>query len=223
MMYKAINWPILAFFILWISTPAMSAPILIENASFEAPTVDPNGFGAVPLVEGWTEIDIDTLASTNTGVFANTDPNSFDHIVNADGKQLAFLGSQTGNALQQDLDAVYTTGYEYTLTVGVSISSRFPPSAVEPVDTLELVFYYRDANDVVDIAYQTVEATGQSYTQLQDFSLELPTVQADDAWEGMNIGIALRAVGQAGGFWDLDNVRLIETLPDQDAMLTVKE
>jgi hypothetical protein len=213
MMYKAINWPILAFFILWISTPAMSAPILIENASFEAPTVDPNGFGAVPLVEGWTEIDIDTLASTNTGVFANTDPNSFDHIVNADGKQLAFLGSQTGNALQQDLDAVYTTGYEYTLTVGVSISSRFPPSAVEPVDTLELVLYYRDANDLIDIAHQTVEATGQSYTQLQDFSLQLPTVQASDAWAGMNIGIALRAAGQAGGFWDMDNVRLVELAP----------
>jgi hypothetical protein len=192
-----------------------SAPIFIpiENASFEAPVVDPNGFGAVPLVEGWTEIDIDTLASTNTGVFANTEPESFDHIVNADSSQLVFLGSQTGNALQQDLDAVYKEGCEYTLKVGVSISSRFPPSAVEPVDALELVFYYRDGNDVVDIASQTVDATGQSYTQLQDFSLELPTVQASDAWADMNIGIALRAAGQPGGFWDLDNVRLIESLP----------
>jgi hypothetical protein len=58
---------------------------------------------------------------------------------------------------------------------------------------------------------------------LQDFSLELPTVKSGDAWEGMNIGIALRATGQAGGFWDLDNVRLIESLPDQQAALTVKE
>jgi hypothetical protein len=213
MMYNSINWAILTFFILWISTPAMSAPILIENASFEAPAVDPNGFGALPLVEGWTEIDIDTLVSTNTGVFANTEPNSFDHIVNADGKQLAFLGSQTGNALQQDLDAVYKAGCEYKLTVGVSISSRFPPSAVEPVDTLELVLYYRDANDIIDIAHQTVEGTDQSYTKLQDFSLELPPVQAGDAWEGMNIGITLRAAGQAGGFWDLDNVRLVESAP----------
>ena len=55
-----------------------SAPVSIpiDNASFEAPVVDPNGFGAVPLVDGWTEIDIDTLFSTNTGVFANTDPNA---------------------------------------------------------------------------------------------------------------------------------------------------
>ena len=193
--------------------PVLSASIPIENASFEAPVVDPNGFGAVPLVDGWTEIDIDTLFSTNTGVFANTDPNSFDHIVNTDGSQLVFLGSQAGNALEQDLDAVYKVGCDYRLTVGVSVSSRFPPAAVEPVDTFELVFYYRDANDVVDIAIQTVEATGQSYTKLQDISLELTTVQSGDAWAGMSIGIALRAAGQPGGFWDLDNVRLIESAP----------
>jgi len=58
---------------------------------------------------------------------------------------------------------------------------------------------------------------------LQDFSLELPIVKADDAWAGMNIGIALRTAGQPGGFWDLDNVRLIESLPDPETAMTVKE
>jgi hypothetical protein len=202
-----------------------SAPVLIpiENASFESPVVDPEGFGAVPVVDGWTEIDNDTLFSTNTGVFANTATDSFDHIVNADGGQLAFLGSQMGNSLEQDLDAVYKPGCEYRLTVGVSVSVRFPPSSVEPVDTLELVLYYRDANEVVDIAHRTVEATGQSYTELQDFSLELPMVQPGDAWAGRVIGIALRAAGRAGGFWDLDNVRLVESAPDPEAALAVKE
>ena len=85
---------------LWVITPVWSASIPIENASFEAPVVDPNGFGAVPLAEGWTEIDNDTLGSTNTGVFANTAADSPDHVGNADGSQLAFLGSQQGNALQ---------------------------------------------------------------------------------------------------------------------------
>jgi len=212
-MRNVINLLVLILFGSWAAMPVLSASIPIENASFEAPAVDPNGFGAVPLVDGWTEIDIDTLYSANTGVFANTDPNSFDHIVNADGDQLAFLGSQTGNALEQDLDDVYKTGCEYRLTVGVSVSSRFPPAADEPVDTLELVFYYHDANDIVDIAYQTIDAAGQSYTQLQEFSLELAKVQSGDAWAGMSIGIAIRAVGQPGGFWDLDNVRLIETQP----------
>ena len=205
------------------ATPAKSASIPIENASFEAPVVDPNGFGAVPLVDGWTEVDVDTLFSANTGVFANTDANSSDHIVNADGNQLAFLGSQQGNALEQDLMAEYKAGCEYRLTVAVGVSGLFPPSAAEPVDTLELVFYYREANDVVDIAYQTVEATEQSSIELRDFSLELPTVQPGDAWAGKVIGIALRAAGQPGGFWDLDNVRLIESLPDPEAALTVKE
>jgi len=202
-----------------------SAPVSIpiENASFESPVVDPNGFGAVPLVDGWIEIDVDTLSSTNTGVFANTEPNSFDHIVNADGNQLAFLGSQMGNALEQDLDTVYKAGCDYCMTVGVSVSTRFPPSAAEPVDTLELVFYYRDANDVVDIAHQTVEAAGQSYTQLLDFSVQLPTVQAGDDWAGKAIGIALLAAGQPGGFWDLDNVRLIESVSEPNEAVTANE
>ena len=222
-MLDAIKFFALVFFILWVSTPLLSASIPIENASFEAPVVDPNGFGAVPFVDGWTELDVDTLAGTNTGVFANTDANSPDHIVNAEGSQLAFLGSQQGNALEQDLAETYKAGCDYRLIVAVGISGRFPPSAVEPADALELVLYYRDANDVVDIARQTVEAAGMSSVELQDFSLELVTVQAQDAWAGKAIGVALRAAGLPGGFWDLDNVRLIESTPDQQEALAIKE
>jgi len=40
----------------------------------------------------------------------------------------------------------------------------------------------------------------------------LPPVQADDPWAGKPIGIAIRAAGEAGGFWDLDGVRLAESL-----------
>ena len=213
MMRHFIHLSVLVLLSSWATTPVRSASIPIENASFEAPVVDPNGFGAVPLVNGWTEVDVDTLFSANTGVFANTDANSSDHIVNADGSQLAFLGSQQGNALEQDLAETYKVGCDYRLTVAVCVSGRFPPSAAEPVDTLELVLYYRDANDVVDIAYQTVGATGQSSIELQDFLLELTTVQSGDTWAGMAIGLALRATGQPGGFWDLDNVRLVESAP----------
>ncbi|TKJ32609.1 MAG: hypothetical protein CEE38_22860 [Planctomycetes bacterium B3_Pla] len=197
----------------WAAAPARSASIPIDNASFEAPVVDPNGFGAVPFVDSWTEIDVDTVAGTNTGVFANTAADSPDHVVNADGSQLAFLGSQTGNALEQDLAATYNTGCDYRLSVAVGFSGLFPPSTLEPLDRLELVLYYRDANDVVDIARQTVDATGLSATELTDISLYLPTVQPSDAWAGMAIGVALRAAGMPGGFWDMDNVRLVESLP----------
>ena len=55
--------------------------------------------------------------------------------------------------------------------------------------------------------------------ELQDFSVDLAAVQAGDAWVGMNIGIAIRAEGQAGGFWDLDNVRLIVSASEQDMAL----
>jgi hypothetical protein len=174
--------------------------------------VDPNGFPAVPYVDQWTEIDVDTLSSTNTGVFANTAEGRPDHIVNADGSQLAFLGSQWGNALEQDLAATYKEGCDYCLTVAVGISSLFPPSTVEPVDSLELVLFYRDGDDVVDIVCQTVEAAGVLSTQLTDVSLYLPTVQAGDAWANTAIGVALHATGMPGGFWVLDNVRLIELL-----------
>jgi hypothetical protein len=219
MLHHVIYLSVLVIAGLWAAAPVRSAPIPIENASFEAPVVDPNGFGALPQVDGWMEIDLDTLSSTNTGVFANTPMGAPDHVVNADGSQLAFLGSQAGNALEQDLDTTYKIGDDYQLTVAVGVSSRFPPSSAEPVDTFELVLYYRDANEPVDIVHLTVEATGLSSTQLIDFSLYLPTVQAGDAWAGKSIGMALRANGMAGGFWDLDHVRLLETPP---ALITIE-
>jgi hypothetical protein len=195
-------------------TESMPVSIPIENASFEAPSIDPNAFPAVPLVDNWLESDLDTVASSNTGVFANTPPGSPDHQVNADANQLAFLGSQRGNALEQDLTAVYQAGCTYRLTVAVGVSMRFPPSSIEPVDTLEIVLYYLAEDEPVDIVRQMVEAEGVSSTQLQDFSVYLSTVQPDDAWAGKNIGVAIRAAGAAGGFWDLDNVRLAESLPE---------
>lgn len=185
----------------------------IQNASFEAPIVDPDAFPAVPLAEAWTEVDVDLEGSTNTGVFANLAEGSPGHLANADGNQLAFLGSQAGNALEQDLPAAYRVGCDYLLTVSVGVSGLFPPSAVEPIDTLELVLYYRDGDNAVDVAQQIVEAIGLSSTELRDFSLRLPSVQSGDAWAGMTIGVALRAAGAAGGFWDIDNVRLSESSP----------
>jgi len=164
-------------------------------------------------VDQWIEVDLDALGSTNTGVFANTPADSDDHVVNADGRQLAFLGSQQGNALEQDLQTTYKVGCDYRLTVAVGVSGKFPPSAQEPADTLELVLYYVDDANAVDIVQQTVPATGLSSTHLHDFSAHLPTIGSTDAWAGKTIGIAIRATGAAGGFWDLDNIRLTESLP----------
>ncbi len=187
--------------------------IPIDNASFESPLVDPNGFSAVPFVDGWTELDVDNEGGTNTGVFANPAEGSPGRLTNAEGDQLAFLGSATGNALEQDPSDTYRVGYDYTLTVAVGISGMFPPSMVEPVDKLDLVLYYRDGDQIIDIAVQTVEATGLSSTELQDFSLFLSPVDPDADFATKKIGVALRAAGAPGGFWDIDNVRLIESPP----------
>ncbi len=216
-------WAIWLGAVMWIGSVAVAAveagTIPIENASFEAPFVGPNGFGALPFVDGWLETDVDTEGSANTGVFANTPEGSPDRLENADGNQLAFLGSQQGNALAQDLGVVYEAGCDYRLTVGVGISSMFPPSSVEPADAVELAFYYLDGPDAVDIATQTAEATGLSSIQLQDLSLDLPVVEPNDPWAGRPIGIAIRATGNAGGFWDLDNVRLADSKPVEVPMV----
>lgn len=207
-------------------TELMPTSIPVENYSFELPVIDLNAFQAVPDINAWNEIDVDTEGSTNTGVFGNTDNNNLDYIINADGNQLAFLGSQQGNAIEQDLSSSFKVGCSYRLTVGVCISDFFPPSQVEPVDTIELALYYHDANDpnmIIDIASKSVEAAGLLSTQLKDFSLYLPTVLPDAEWAGKTIGIAIHATGEAGGFWDLDNIRLGESLPEQDFKLAVKE
>jgi len=200
----------------WAEAPAgVTADIPVANASFEAAEVDPTGWGGSPSVEGWLELDLDAIGSQNTGVFLNTPAGSWDHVANAEGKQLAFLHSFRGNALEQDLEAVYQTGCDYRLTVGVGVSARFPPSAEVPVDTIAIVLYYLDDNQPVDIVQQTVEPKGLSSTRLQDFSVYLPTVHTTDAWAGKKIGVAIRAAGAVklpGGFWDLDNVRLAESL-----------
>ena len=137
-----------------------------------------------------------------------------DHILNADGNQLAFLGSERGNALEQDLAAVYKVGRDYQLTVAVGVSMRFPPSTEVPVDKLELVLYSYDGNEPIDIVSRTVKAMPWSQV-LQDFHVHLPTVQPDDTHADKTIGVAIRAAGMPGGFWDLDHVRLIEatTIP----------
>jgi len=194
-------------------TESLPAAIPVANASFESPAVDPNAFPAFPMVDEWNEFDLDALGSTNTGVFANTAADSNDHVLNANGRQLAFLGSEQGNALEQELHAAYNIGCSYHLSLAVGVSGMFPPSIREPVDTLELVLYYVDDVNTVDIVRQTVAAPGLSSTFLQDVSVHLPTVRETDAWAGKAIGVAIRAAGAAGGFWDLDNVRLVESLP----------
>jgi len=202
---------------------SMPAAVPIENASFESPVVDPNAFPVLPYMDAWTELDRDALGSTNTGVFANMPEGAWDRMLNADGNQLAFLGSEQGNGIEQELAATFEAGCSYRLTVAVGVSGRFPPSAEVPVDTVELVLFYWDGTEVVDIVRRTVEAPGLPSKRLDDFSAYLSPVQPDDAWAGRPIAVAIRSTGLPGGFWDLDNVRLARSSPVEDVASTLEE
>ncbi len=201
--------------VLLIIVPAKADSVPIPNHSFEVPTIDPiaNPFLAIPFVSSWTEDDIDPC-SRNTGTFLNTPPESSDHLFNVDGSQLAFLGSMDGNALWQYLPATYQQGRSYQLTVGVCISAAFPPPQGTPL--VLALHYSSDPNLALhflsdpNIASVKVPAPPPSSRTIEDFSITLPTVDPNDPWVNKNIGIAIRATGAAGGFWDLDNVRLME-------------
>ena len=195
--------------VLLIIVPAQADSVPIPNHSFEVPVIDPNEnpFLAIPFVSSWTEDDVDSDMSLNTGTFLNTPPESDDHLFNVDGSQLAFLGSMDGNALWQYLPATYQEGKSYRLTVGVCVSANVPP----PQDTpLTLALHYLFVAAPVDIVSVQVPAPASTSRILEDFSVTLPTVQPGDPWADKNIGLAIRGTGAAGGFWVIDNVRLME-------------
>ena len=201
-----------AFLIISLALLFMSAqadPIPVANYSFEFPVIDPNANLqlAIPLAAMWTELDNDTQASYNTGVFRNKSAGNADHITNPDGEQLAFLGGEVGNSMMQFIEATYQAGKSYELTVSICVSHTAPPSEDDP---LELAFLYWDVFTPATIATLQVSSAGLTSTLLDDFKLTLPTVQNSDTWAGKNIGIAIRATGDGGGYWDLDNVRMME-------------
>jgi hypothetical protein len=185
---------------------AEAGAIAVANHSFENPGIpyEPNTFMVLPYMDSWTELDVDTQYSSNTGVFLNTWWAPPTYIVNADANQVAFLGSEGGNALWQDLSATYQTGKKYRLTVGVCVSFY------RPIDPLVLALYYVDGASRVDVVTTIVPETGLTPTALVDFVVDAPIVQANDAWAGKNMGVAIRSTGTAGGYWDLDNVRVME-------------
>ena len=183
--------------------------IPVANHSFEIIEIVPadNPYGAIPLITYWTEVDIDTQGSQSTGIFRNTSVDNDDHIVNADGSQLAFLGSMQGNSISQFTTSKYRVGKSYQLTISVCVSASAPPVGDNP---LSVEFLYWDVFNPVTIVSVQVPADGLTSTLLEDFTLTLPAVQFEYAWAGKSIGIAIRASGTEGGFWDLDNIRVME-------------
>ena len=222
------------------SASLYAGPLSLPNASFESPIAPRISPYAGPDMDYWQKSPQPTWYDPSTnyntpwdylmGTFYNV-PFPGLLIDNCDGSQAAFLFAVPEVAIFQDYDSIsgtnttpshafdahFNTNCAYTLTVGVIGGVSGAPPLFEGA-TLRLSLYYRDAaSNMVMVAATTVTNSAQlfpSNTHFVDFSVYVPGVRASDAWAGQNIGVQIASTvpfDKAGGYWDLDNVRLIET------------
>ncbi len=203
--------------------PLQAQPITVPNFSFESPSTP----FVSTVVDSWQKnpepsfyqpafgssgITWDQLA----GVFLDTNPYQ-----NHDGVQGGYILSVPQVALFQDyttspthdFNATYNVGMSYNLTVGVFAKSTMAPGA-----TLDLSLYYLDgSDDKVTVGSTTITYSSAAFPitptlSLIDYSVNIPAVQAGDAWAGQHIGIEIESTITPDlttfANWDFDNVRL---------------
>jgi hypothetical protein len=223
-----------------LGSPARAGTVTIPNASFESPPVPQADPFAIPEMESWQKSaqpgwydpsqNYDTPWDYLLGTFYNV-PYPGIFIDNCDGIQAAFLFGLPDVAIFQDYDsidgtnttpshefnALFSVGNAYGLTVGLIGGVDGTPPLYEGA-TLQISLYYRDASsNMVTVAARSItNSTGlfPTNTHFVDFAIQLPTVQPTDPWAGQHIGVRIAStVGfdLAGGYWDVDNVRLTET------------
>ena len=221
----------------WVC-PLRAGTVYVPNASFESPVVPIDLTPAIPDMDYWEKSSQPAWYYPSnynnspwedlTGTFYNF-PNPGTFIDNCDGTQAAFLFAVPEVAIFQDYTSIYGTnttpsyafnatynvGSAYTLTVGVIGGGGGMTNGVP----LELSLYYRDAaSNMVTLAATTITNSAQLFptnTHLVDFSVQVPGVRPADPWAGQHIGVQIASTvdtNLAGGYWDFDNVRLIETV-----------
>jgi hypothetical protein len=202
--------------------------IYVPNYSFELPNIGTNSPYAAPVFDDWVFAPQpayydptnfggpwEDLAGTfyNLPDFTNSAGTNNTYIFNCDGVQAAFFFALPQVGISQVLDATYDVGKTYTMTVGLIGGG----GGMTNGSTFELNLYYLDGTNMVTVGSATVTNTTAAFptdTEFVDFSVQVPEVQATNAWAGQNIGIQLLATpdpynpGAWGGFWDVDNVRL---------------
>jgi hypothetical protein len=200
-----------------IAGQAQAGLLSVPNYSFENPTTT----FVTNSITNWTQTDQPGNFNSaytggypwqvTTGIFANQPGPSY--IDNLDGTQSAYFFAVPGDGIYQQTSNTYQAGKNYSLTVGVIGASQGLPDGA----TMALQLYYTDGGgNRVAIGSQTVtenSANFPNHTHAYDYTLNLATVQASDAWAGQQIGIELVATSDyplAGSYWDVDNVRLDE-------------
>jgi len=196
--------------------------IYVPNYSFESPDIGTNSPYAAPVLDSWEEAPqpdwyqpayfggspwADLFGTFyNLPNFTNSMGTNNTYIDNCDGVQAAFLFALPDVAIFQDLNATFTVGKAYTMTVGLIGGGGDMTNG----STFDLSFYYLDSSSNMDIvAETTVTNTTNNFptdTHLVDFQVQVPAVQATDPWAGKNMGIQLLATpdfnnpGSWGGF-----------------------
>jgi hypothetical protein len=209
---------------------AHGGAVTIPNNSFEIPQTP---FVSINI-DFWQKSDKPDWYQENggflwtqlTGIFKNSSPSSADHIDNCDGTQALWLFAVPEVALFQDFDSIdwhnlpnhqfdatYTPGKSYHLTTGVIGTGGGMAQGV----TLELRLYYRDSasNHLIVAATSLTNdpSVFSNNTHLVDCRVDTATVKAADPWAGQHIGIEFKSTvttNLQGGYWDLDNARLVE-------------
>jgi len=189
----------------------------VPNGSFEAPylemeepfaTASISDWQKAPVPQWWLGTGYTEQDWLNTcGVFVSV---PFSPLSNLDGRQAAFLFSPPGCELYQDLTATFEVGQSYQLTVAVQGGGYGMMYGVP----MEIRLYYRDGNNRITVGAEEIinTNTSGSMSVLTDYQLDIPAVTAGDGWAGKNIGVQLISTADftnMGGFWDIDNVRLL--------------
>ena len=198
--------------------PAQAGMISIPNASFESPVIPNVSPYATSTINDWQKapvpswwLDAGYPAQQwyeSIGAFLNV---PFAPIDNLDQAQAAFVFATPGVELFQDLQASFEVGQSYHLTVGI-VGGGYGMKLGVP---LEMRLYYRnDAGDRITVGSTTVTNANNTgvLQHLTDYQLDIPVVNAGEPWAGRSIGVQIIstvAMQDAGGYWDLDNVRLM--------------
>lgn len=221
---------------------AGAANIAVPNFSFES---QPAGapFYADPRIDAWQKAPqpayfdpaiFQVTWEQTAGAFFDAAPGNSSPIANLNGAQGAYLLAFPGVSLFQDyntadwnhptpthaFDATFQVGQSYQLTIGV-----LGKGGLADGTTLMMGLYYGDSSNPHTIASTLAVYSAAAFptiTNLTDFTVNMPMVQASDAWAGQHIGIEIINLGgPSAGYWDLDNVRLTSVPEPAAAALLV--
>ena len=215
-----------AFAALLLASPALADTIPVPNGSFESPdqayeapyaSAGLDSWQQSPTPDWWLAMGYTAADWYDTaGAFLNV---PFNWIDNVDGRQAAFMFAAPNLEESQLLNNVYQVGQSYQLTVGIEGGGYGMKLGVP----MAIGLYYLDTNknqvmvSTFSFTNDNTLTPGGYISHLPDRVLTIPAVSASDAWAGKNIGVALlqltttAATSSVGGYWDIDNVRLVST------------